>query len=392
MIMSDRRDLDGHLQEVDAVLGEPVDHRAERFAQRGLANVLEAEIGAAGRRAAPGLHFLQDRIGRLVARDDILRSLRVPVVVHELAHLGVQQPAAELVAERIPHDRIHADKARREMADREELHELHVDELGPRAQRQRMAVATHVRRGAVAPIETRESARGEHHGAGRNRDGPSVGDREADRAARYAVLDHEVRDVEVADARDLALPLHARAQRLRHGRAGGEEVHIDAARPVVPRRVRGADRAVRLARPADVPGVHLPDGARPILAEQRRKPGVAEPASCRQRIGEMMLPVIRHVLAERGRHGHLRHDGRAAAPDQAAVDEQHADVLLRGRERGRHAGAARADDEHVGREMGGLFGHVKLRLRFDPHHQDFAAAGQGTSRSPIARRGCARAP
>ena len=63
VVMRDRRDLDRHLGEIDAVRREPVDHRAERRAQLGLRAMLEAQIGAAVRRAAAGLDLLDDGVG-----------------------------------------------------------------------------------------------------------------------------------------------------------------------------------------------------------------------------------------------------------------------------------------------------------------------------------------
>src|SRR5256885_13720121 len=99
--------------------------------------------------------FRKNGLRRLVARRGVAAFL-----AEELLLLRVQQPAAELVAERIPHDRIHADEARREMPDRKELHELHVDELRPGAQREYISVAAHVGRGAVARVEAGGAGRG----------------------------------------------------------------------------------------------------------------------------------------------------------------------------------------------------------------------------------------
>ena len=78
VIMRDRRHLDRHLRQVDAVVGEPVDHRAERLAQLLRRHVLEAQIRAAVRRAAAGLDLLQDRVGADVAGDDVFAVLGTP--------------------------------------------------------------------------------------------------------------------------------------------------------------------------------------------------------------------------------------------------------------------------------------------------------------------------
>src|SRR5437588_2009041 len=108
------------------------------------------------RRPATLRDFLEDGARRVVARGGIAALL-----AEELALLGIDQLSTELVAERIPHDGIHADKPRREMPDREVLHEFHVDQLRSGAERERVAVAAHVERGAVARIEAGEAAGGD---------------------------------------------------------------------------------------------------------------------------------------------------------------------------------------------------------------------------------------
>ena len=142
--MSDRRDFDRLFGEVDAVLRQPVDHRPGRGAQLGFAAVLEGKPRAAVRRAATGLNLLDDRVGGEVARDDVSAAFADAIIVQELLAPAIEQPAAQLVAKRIPHDGIHADEARREVTDGKELHELHVDELGARGKAERITVATHV--------------------------------------------------------------------------------------------------------------------------------------------------------------------------------------------------------------------------------------------------------
>ena len=84
VIVRDRRHLDRHLGEVDAVLRQPVDHRPERLAQLLRRHVLEAQIGAAVRRAAAGLDLLDDGVGGDVAGDDVFAVLRHAVAVGEL--------------------------------------------------------------------------------------------------------------------------------------------------------------------------------------------------------------------------------------------------------------------------------------------------------------------
>ena len=57
----------------------------------------------------------------------------------------------------------------------------------------------------------------------------------------------------------------------------------------------------------------------------------------------MMRPVIRLLLADRGRHRHLRHDRRPAAADQALIDQHGIGAIASGGYRGVHAGTAGSD-------------------------------------------------
>ena len=179
-------------------VGEAVDDRPERRAQLRLAAMPEGKPRAAVRRAAARRDFLEDGMGCMIAHRDV-----APVFVQEFLHFGVQQPAAELVAERVPHDRIHADQPRREMADRKELHELHVDQLGAGAQRERVAVAAHVDRGAVARVEARQAAGGDDRRLRRDRHQIACCDVNRMSAHADASLKSEVGDQELADAADL---------------------------------------------------------------------------------------------------------------------------------------------------------------------------------------------
>src|SRR5712672_4397187 len=110
----------------------------------------EAQKGPAVWGAPPGFHLLHDRVAGEIARQHVFIPLVGTIARCKLLHQPVEQPPAELVAERIPHDWIHPDQSRGEMTDREELHEFHVDERRTTAERQRIAIAAHVRGGAVA--------------------------------------------------------------------------------------------------------------------------------------------------------------------------------------------------------------------------------------------------
>ena len=97
--------------------------------------------------------------------------------------------------------------------------------------------------------------------------------------------------------------------------------------------------------------IHLADARGAFLAEQPRQRLVAEPAAGGQRVLVVMAPVVRRLGAERHRDRHLRHHGRAAAADQAAVDQQHAAAGARRLDRGIHAGRAGADHQHIGFDL-----------------------------------------
>src|SRR4249920_2248919 len=106
--------------------------------------MLKAQIDAAMRRATSGLNLFKDRVTADVACDDVFAILGDPVMMSEFLTEIVEQPPAELVTERVPHNRIHADQPWREMANGKELDELHIHQRGPGAQRQGIAIAPHI--------------------------------------------------------------------------------------------------------------------------------------------------------------------------------------------------------------------------------------------------------
>jgi len=65
-----------------------------------------------------------------------------------------------------------------------------------------------------------------------------------------------------------------------------------------------------------------------------------------------MAPVVRRLGAERDRHRHLRHHGRAAAADQAPSIRNTLQIGAGGSNRGIHAGRAGADHQHIGPDLG----------------------------------------
>src|ERR1051326_8753881 len=202
--------------------------------------------------------------------------------LEEFAPRGVEEAPAELVAERVPHDRIHADEPRREMADRKELHELHIDQLRARGERERIAVAAHVDRRAVASIEARKAAGRDDGGLRRDAEGLAARDMHGVRADAGALRERELGHEQIADAPDLRRAVQLRAQGLRDGGTGVHEIDVHAARPVVARRLHLADMAV-LARPADAPAIELANALGRLFAEQTRKRLVAKSASALRR-------------------------------------------------------------------------------------------------------------
>ncbi len=130
------------------------------------------------------------------------------------------------------------------------------------------------------------------------------------------------------------------------------------------RRVRLADAAIGVPRPADMPALHAADRIGPVLAQKDGKAFVAQAAARGERVGQMILPVIGRLLAQGHGDRHLRHHRGAAAADEAAIDEQDIGARLIGRDRRRHAGGARADHQHVRRES------RRVALRRDCLHSE----------------------
>ena len=302
-------------------------------------------------RAAAGLDLLQDGVGSLVPHRGVGAAVLASVAVHELIEVAVQQASSQLVAERVPHDRVHAHQPRRQVGDGEELDELHVDQLGPGPQRQGVGFAPHVGGGAVAAIDLGEAAGGQDHGPGGEGDDLAGHHVQAHRAHGAAVVHDDLGDRDVAHAAHRAQGAHLPPQGAGHPRSGVQEVHVAAARAAVPRRLDLADAVVGSARPVGAPAVHLEDPRGAVLAQQPRQSFVAQLPSRGQGVLEVVGPVVRLFVADGRGNGHLRHDGGAAAAHQGLVQQQHRRVLP-GRGNGRvHAGAARAHHQNVCRQM-----------------------------------------
>src|SRR5262245_66008584 len=118
------------------------------------------------------------------------------------------------------------------------------------------------------------------------------------RAGDRAVMARQIDDAEIAGLADAGRLVHGGTQRLRHRRAGVEEIHIDAARPVVARRHGLRDVAV-LARPADAPRVHLHDALGTVVTEEPRQPFALQPAAGRATVVEAVAPVVWYLRGGR---------------------------------------------------------------------------------------------
>ncbi len=96
------------------------------------------------RRSTAGFDFFENSVSGDIARCIVLAEIRAAVAIDEFFQFSIEQLPAKLVSKRIPHNRIHADEARRKMADGKELHELHIDEFRAGPESQRIGFAAHV--------------------------------------------------------------------------------------------------------------------------------------------------------------------------------------------------------------------------------------------------------
>ena len=165
-----------------------------------------------------------------------------------------------------------------------------------------------------------------------------------------AVPYDDIGDGHVAESLDVRRTAGLSAQSGGYGRSGIEEVDVAAA-PAAVTGCRTLSEAVPGARPASTPRVHLQDAAGPLLTQQGHQLLVAQAATRFDRVGCMHGPVVWFFVSERGGHGHLRHDGRAAPADEALVHQQDGRSTTRRGDGRVHARAACADDQDVGCNM-----------------------------------------
>ena len=188
---------------------------------------------------------------------------------------------------------------------------------------------------------------------------------EPDRAGDLAVANHDVGDAHVAQPADARIAARLVAQGRAYCRTRAQKIDIDAAFAAVPRRLDLVDLAVLAARPIDLPAGKLANPLRAPLAKQRGEVLVAKAAPRAERVLQVELRIVGLGLAERGGARHLRHDGRAAAPDHVLVEQQDPRAVAGRRNRREHAGAAATDNQDIALN-GDFVGHSSRLKQASP--------------------------
>ncbi len=201
-------------------------------------------------------------------------ALRVAVVVHELPELGVQQAAAELVAERVHMiGSIPTRRGAKWPMGKNWTNSMSISSArraAPAHGRPRPCWRRRCCGGRGASAAGRQDDR-----AGRDEDGrPSATEKPTAPPAAPSCRTRSVTQRSPTRVMPLGAARGCAASWRRRG--GREEIDIDAARPVRARRVRPAGCARPHGAPADPPPVELADLVRPALADEAREGGVAE--------------------------------------------------------------------------------------------------------------------
>ena len=218
--------------------------------------------------------------------------------------------------------------------------------LGAGAQRERVTVAAHVDRGAVAGVEARQPARGNDRRLRVERQ------RFTGRDGRHGTHARRLREPARSVTRSSptrrisGMRFNCASQGLRDRRAGVDEVDVDAARAVVSRRLNLPD-VLRVSRPADAPAIHLADAFERVLAEKPGERRVAQAAPGFERVGEVVLPVVGRFLAERAATVICAMTVAPPRPIRLRSTSTHLRAGTRGADRRVHAGPAGADDEDL---------------------------------------------
>ena len=285
-------------------------------------------------------------LGRLRPRDDVARGKleRVRrIALHEPLAVLVDQEAALAAAALRDQD------PRREHRRRVELHELHVLERQPGAERHRHPVARAGVRVRRRPVEAphaprREDRRGSEHGLH-----AAVQEVPADDARAAAVVLHETEgEVLLEDDEPLLHPLRELLEEHLD-----EHVPGDVGRVHGPRRAGGAERplvelALGVPREDAAPVLELVDVARRLPGEDLDRVLVAQVVGALHRVEGVRLRVVVGLVPERRVDAALRRAGVAAGRVELR-DDGDARPRVVGLDRGAHAGAAGTHDEHVER-------------------------------------------
>src|SRR5262245_5378946 len=205
------------------------------------------------------------------------------------------------------------------MADGEKLDEFHIRQLSPRPQRQRIALAAHIRRCAVARIELGQTASGQNDGLGLKGNQLAVGQIEPPSSQGKAIFSDNLNNGDVADTTNFTDLPDLASQRRRHRWTGVQKIDIAAATTAVARRHFLFDVAV-LTRPPCAPLLHFKNTFGAVLTENRGQLFVAESPPGFYSVCKMNLPVVRLLLSDRGGHRHLRHDRCDTATHKTLVE------------------------------------------------------------------------
>ena len=283
-------------------------------------------------------------LGGLGARDDVARGEleRVRgVALHEALALLVDQVATLAAAALGDEDpaRVHRRRV--------ELHELHVLQRQPGAERHRHAVAGAGVRVRRRPEDPADAAGGEDHRLAGEQLDAAVHQVPRDDAGAAAAVDHEPeREELLVDDHAFGHPLLQLLVEHLDQDVPGDVGRVDGAR-----RAGGTERPlveppVGVAREHAAPVLELVDVARRLGREDLDRVLVAEVVGALDRVERVLLGAVLGLVAEGGVDATLRRAGVAPRRMQLRDDGDLRAPVVR-LDGGTHAGAPGADDEDV---------------------------------------------
>ncbi len=335
------------------------------------------------RGVAPGLHLGVDRPGDLVTRQQLRRAAVVGLVVvpavalllgggvlvlehlgdvveHEPLALGVAQHPAVTAYGLGDQDAAHG--RRPDHARRVELDELHVDQLRPGEQRERVPV-TGVLPGVGGHGVGLADAAGGEDDRGRVEADETAGlapvaEGPADGGVLGGTLLEQLGDRALGEDLDVRLgvavqllvlllegddPLLEGADQLQ------ARTVADVGEPgvLVAAEVALADLAVLGAVEQRAPGLQLPDAVGGLLGVQLGHPPVVEELPAAHGVTEVHHPVVVGIDVAHGRGGPALGHDRVGLAEQGLADDGGALPLLPGLDCRPESGAARSDDDDV---------------------------------------------